>query len=138
VAKSLLTWEKDHPFIETTGGYGKTNATLRMAADTGRGAFPRLLLYADPADGHPSLEIFVKQMISTSPYDRDEARQRLMADLRGLDIPRLQAEGIRSGIWPGIPLDELTNGRLDRLLSVIDRWIVDVRAHASEPETRRR
>jgi hypothetical protein len=61
-----------------------------------------------------------------------------MADLRGLRIPRLQAEGIPSGIWPGIPLNELTDGRLDRLLSVLDQWIAGVRAHASEPETHRR
>jgi hypothetical protein len=36
---------------------------------------------------------------------------------------------------PNIPLDELTTGRAERLLSLVDRWIEDVRAHAAEPET---
>jgi hypothetical protein len=96
------------------------------------------MLYADPVYGHPLLEIYIKYMISTSPYDRDEVSQRLIADLRGLSIKRLQAEGIPVGIWPGIPLRELTSGRIDRLLSVLDRWVADVRAHADGPETNRR
>ena len=35
---------------------------------------------------------------------------------------------------PVIPLEQLTGGRASRLLSLVDRWITDVRAHATEPE----
>src|SRR5437764_8931841 len=74
VARSLLAWEKRQRFIEMTGGTGRSNGTLRMDADTGQGAFPRiLLLYAEPLTGHPLLEIHVKNMLSVPPYDRKEA-----------------------------------------------------------------
>ena len=105
-------------FVKMTGGAGKSNGTLRMAADTGQDAFPRiLLLYADPLTDHPSLEIYVKSMISIPPYDRKEAAGRLIAELGGLDIPRLQAADIPDRSQPAIPLSELTGGRVERLLS---------------------
>lgn len=130
VARSLLAWERRQPFIQMTGGTGTSNGTLRIAADTGQGSSLRiLLLYADPVDGHPLLEIHVKNMRSVPPYNHREAADRLVADLGGLGIPRLQAADIPGGTWPSIPLSELTGGRIERLLSLIDRWIDDVRAH---------
>lgn len=128
VARSLLAWEKRQRFVEMTGGAGKSNGTLRMAADTGQDAFPRiLLLYAEPLTNHPSLEIHIKNMLSIPPYDCKEAADRLIADLGRLAIPRLQAADVPGGSWPGIPLSELTDGRFERLLTLIDRWITDVR-----------
>jgi hypothetical protein len=66
VARILLAWEKRQPFIKMTGGTGNTHATLRMAADTGQDASPRilLLLYAEPLTGNSTLEIHVKNMLS--------------------------------------------------------------------------
>lgn len=123
VGKSLLAWEKAQPKVEMTGGRGARVGTLRFAASTGDGAMLRLLLlYADPA-GHPSLEIHVANLLSVPPYDRDEAAGRLLAELRGLGILRLLDDSVQEGIWPGIPLDQLTDGRIERLLAVIDHWI---------------
>jgi hypothetical protein len=34
--------------------------------------------------------------------------------------------------WLGMPLSELTSGRLERFLSVIDQWIAGVRTHAKD------
>ena len=56
-------------------------------------------------------------------------------NLRALGIPRLDAEEALIDKRPNIPLNELTNGRVERLLALVDRWIEDVRAHATEPET---
>jgi hypothetical protein len=129
VARALLAWEKRQPLVEMTGGHGATNGTLRFAADTGDGFFPRvLLLYADPKDGHPSLEIYVKNLLGIAPYDHREAAERFLADLRAVGIPRLLDDHFAGGIWPGIRLSELTDGRIESLLAVIDRWIDDVRA----------
>jgi hypothetical protein len=36
---------------------------------------------------------------------------------------------------PNIPLDELTEGRIEHLLALVDQWINDIRAHTAEPET---
>jgi excisionase family DNA binding protein len=36
-----------------------------------------LLLYADPDDNHPSLEIYVKNLTIASPYDQKMAVERL-------------------------------------------------------------
>jgi hypothetical protein len=94
-----------------------------------------LSLYGSPHDGFPMLEIRVKRMCRTPPYNRNETRARLMADLRALGIPRLEAEDALTDKRPNIPLNELTSGRVEQLLSVVDRWIDDVRAHAGEPET---
>jgi hypothetical protein len=111
---------------------------LRFVADTGDGIFPRvLLLYADPYDGHPSLEIYVKDLLSVQPYNRKESADRFLADLRALDIPRLLDGQFPSGSWPGVPLDQLTDRRIERLLTVIDRWIDDVRAQTSQRTMRR-
>jgi hypothetical protein len=128
VGKALLAWEEGQPLVEMTGGSGMRNGTLRFAADTANGAFPRvLLLYADPDDGHPSLEIYVKNLLSVPPYNRKEAAEGLLADLRALGIPRLLDDDIPGATWPGIPLTQLTDGRIERLLAVIDRWIDNVR-----------
>jgi hypothetical protein len=81
------------------------------------------------------LEIRVKRMCRTPPYNRADDRARLTADLRALGVPRLEAEVALTDKRPNIPLDELTSGRVERLLSIVDRWIEDVRAHAGEPET---
>lgn len=119
VAGSPLAWETRQPLVEMTGGRGLRNGTLRFAADTGDGAFLRVfLLYADPHDGHPSLEIYVKNLLSVSPYDHKEAAQRFSADLRALGIPRVLDDHFPGGTWPGIPLIQLTDGRIDRLLTV--------------------
>jgi hypothetical protein len=69
------------------------------------------------------------------PYNRHETRARLVAELQSLGIPRLNAEPDLPTKRPNIPLEELTSGRAERLLSLTDRWIDDVRAHTAEPET---
>jgi hypothetical protein len=74
-------------------------------------------------------------MCQTPPHDRQHYRGQLTGGLRALDIPRLDRERDLSGLRPEIPLSELTAGRLDRLLALIDHWITDVRAHATELET---
>src|SRR5215475_13656904 len=63
-----------------------------------------------------------------------ELQKRLAADLRALGIPRLDGEQNLMNKRPNIPLDQLTNGRAERLLAIVDSWLRDVRAHAAEPE----
>lgn len=74
-------------------------------------------------------------MCRTPPYNRQQAREQLIADLRALGIPRLDREANLVDKRPEIPLSDLTGDRLERLLALLDRWITDVRAHAAEPET---
>ena len=81
------------------------------------------------------LEIRVNQMCSTPPYLRQETRARLTADLHTLGIPRLDAEQALADKRPNIPLDQLTSGRAERLLGLMEGWLRDVRAHALEAET---
>jgi hypothetical protein len=74
-------------------------------------------------------------MCRTPPHNRQQYRSRLTAGLHALGILRLDRETDLSGLRPEIPLSELTADRLDRLLTLIDRWITDARVHAAEPET---
>ena len=74
-------------------------------------------------------------MCSTPPYIRAEDQEHLTANLRALGVPRLDDEPALTGKRPNIPLDQLTSGRIEGLLSVVDQWIGDVRAHAADPET---
>jgi hypothetical protein len=48
--------------------------------------------------------------------------------------PRIDAEPELGAKRPNIPLDQLTVGRAENLLSLIDRWIIEVQGHATEPE----
>jgi hypothetical protein len=75
-----------HPHIRITGGRGVSYPSLTMAADSGQSASPFravLSLYGALTGELPMLEIRIRQMCATPPYDRDEARVRLMGDLRG-------------------------------------------------------
>jgi hypothetical protein len=48
--------------------------------------------------------------------------------MTALGIPRLDREDVLCHKRPEIPLAELTHGRVERLLALIDRWFGDVRA----------
>ena len=62
----------------TNGSKGGRNRALRFAADAGDGAISGvLLLYADPDDNHPWLEIYVKTLIIVPPHDQKKAVERL-------------------------------------------------------------
>jgi hypothetical protein len=138
VAGTVWDWATANPYIRVTGGTGLNYPSLTLSADTGRSTsrFRGVLsLYGSPHGGQPMLEIRVKRMCRTPPYNRNEVRARLVADLQALGVPRLETEEFLTDKRPNIPLDELTGGRAERLLSLTDRWIEEVRAHAGEPET---
>jgi hypothetical protein len=114
VAGVVCDWATAHPYIRIIGGIGLSYPSLTMSADSGRSTSRWrgvLSLYGSPHSGSPMLEVRVKQMCETSSYNRNETRGPLSRDLRGL------------------------SGRVERLLSVVDRWIEDVRAHTGDPET---
>ena len=122
VATALVGWAAGHPRIGIKGGRGLTDRSLTMYADSGRGK-GMLSLYAAENGGGPMLELRIEQICSVPPYDRDEARDQLMDDLHALGIPRLDAEHIPTAIRPSIPLAQLTSGRLERLLTLVDRCL---------------
>ena len=81
------------------------------------------------------LEVRLKRICRTPPYNQPEARSQLITDLRGLSVPRLDTEPAPAARRPNIPLDELTAGRAERLLNLVDQWIENIRAHAEDAET---
>jgi hypothetical protein len=137
VASSIRDWAETHPHLQIAGGTGVAYPSIIMSADSGR---PRsryrgvLALYGSPAGEPPMLEIRVKRMCRTPPYNRTEERSRLITDLKRLGIQRLDTEADLAGKRPNIPLTQLTGGRAQQLLALVDRWTDDVRAHAGEPE----
>jgi hypothetical protein len=137
VASAVHGWAEQHPHIHIAGGTGVSYPSITMSADSGRtrSRFRGVLsLYASPGGGTPTLEIRVKRMCRTPPYNRTEMRTRLVSDLKSLGIPRLDTEEALPDKRPNIPLEEFSGGRAERLLALVDRWIDDIRAHASEPE----
>jgi hypothetical protein len=116
----------------TIKGDGRSGREQRPTGSRWRGV---LALYANPHGGAAALEVRVKRMCRTPPYNRQHNRDRLIAGLRALGIPRLDREPDLAGVRPEIPLSELTADRLDGLLALIDQWITEVRAHSTEPET---
>ena len=122
VARAVVGWANSHPRIRIKGGKGRFDRALTMYADPGRGKGV-LSLYAAENGGGPMLELRIEQICSMPPYDSDEARVQLTADLRALDIPRLDHEEILAAPRPNIPLDQLTGGRLECLLILVDRCI---------------
>ena len=127
------------PHLRLAGGTGPSYPSFTVEADSARTAGSRwrgvLALYASPHGGPPALEVRIKTMCRTPPYDRQQYRSRLTTGLHALGIPPLDRETDLSSLRPEIPLSELTADQLDRLLALIGYWITDVRAHADEPET---
>jgi hypothetical protein len=138
IARAVTGWAAG-PYLRLAGGTGPSYPSFTIEADSGRTGGSRwrgvLALYASPHSGPPALEIRVRAMCRTPPYDRQPCRSRLTEGLYALGIPRLDREADLSGLRPEIPVSDLTAGRLDRLLALICRWVTDVRAHAAEPET---
>jgi hypothetical protein len=137
VAEAVIDWAVAQPYIQIGGGTGISYPSITMSADSGRASSRYrgvLSLYGSPNGERPFLEVRLKRMYSTPPYVRAEDRERLTANLRALGIPRLDAEPALADRRPNIPLDQLTSGRLEGLLSVVDQWVGDVRAHAADPE----
>ncbi|HEY6309861.1 MAG TPA: hypothetical protein VIY52_03520 [Streptosporangiaceae bacterium] len=138
VANAVINWAAAHPYIQISGGTGISYPSITMSADSGRASWRYrgvLSLYGSPNGERPFVEIRVKRMCSTPPYLGAEDEERLTANLRALGIPRLDDEPALADKRPNIPLDQLTGGRIEGLLSVVDQWIGDVRAHAADPET---
>ena len=137
IARTVTGWAAG-PYLRLAGGTGPSYPSFTVEADSGRSGGSRwrgvLALYASPHGGPPALEVRVRTMCRTPPYNRQQYRSRLTAGLHALGISRLDRETDLSGLRPEIPLSELTAGRLDRLLALIGHWITDVRAHAAEPE----
>jgi len=135
VGDAVHSWAAAHPRIRITGGTGTSDRSFTMAADTGRGTSPYLgvlSLYATPRGGRPFLEIRIRAMLAVPPYDRSPARERLIADLHTMAIPRLQEPNALTSERPNIPLSELTGGRITALLPIIDQWIDNVRAYPAK------
>lgn len=122
IARAVVGWASSHPCIQIKGGRGKTDRAFTMHADSGRGKGV-LSLYAAENGGGPMLELRIEQICSMPPYDSNEAHVQLKADLQALGIPRLDVEEILTATRPNIPLDQLTGGRLERLLTLVDRCI---------------
>jgi hypothetical protein len=62
-------------------------------------------------------------------------RAHLTAQLRALGIPHLESDPALASRRANVPLNRLTGGRVQQLLSLIDQWIIDIQAHAAEPQT---
>jgi hypothetical protein len=123
VARALIGWANSHyPCIRIKGGKGDKDPSLTMYADSAQGKGV-LSLFAAENGGGPMLELRILQIRSMSPYDSDEAHVQLTADLRALGIPRLDYEKILAADRPNIHLNQLTGGRLERLLTLVDRCI---------------
>jgi hypothetical protein len=138
IARTVTGWAAN-PHLRLTGGTGPSYPSFTVEADSARTTGSRwrgvLALYASPHGGPPTLEVRIKRMCRTPPYNRQRYRDQLTSSLHTLGIPRLDREADLCGLRPEIPLGELTAERLDRLLALIDQWITDVRAHSAEPET---
>jgi hypothetical protein len=138
VADAVLEWAAARPHIRVTGGTGLSYPSVTMYADSGpAGSRPSgvLSLYASPGGEQPILEIRVKQMCSMPPYDQADTREHLIAQLRALGIPHLEADPALASRRPNIPLGQLTGGRVQQLLALTDEWITGIRAHAAGPQT---
>jgi hypothetical protein len=140
VARTVSDWAASQPHIKVSGGHGVSYPSFTLSADTGHGRSPFvgvLSLYASPNKGErPMVEVRVKQMCQTPPYNGPEQRERLTADLRGLGVPRLDIEQNLTDKRPNIPFEELTDGRLERLLAIVGDWVeaVWVNEAVSAPE----
>ena len=89
VAQAVAGWATVHPQIRITGSTGLSYPSITTAADSGRSRsrFRGVLsLYGSPGGEHPTLEIRVRRMCRTPPYNQRQTRDRLTAELLALQI----------------------------------------------------
>lgn len=133
VAAAVRDWALANPHVEIVGGIGVKDRGFTVTADTGPGPSrrrPLLSVYSSPYGGPPMLEIQVRLMRTLPPYDHADEWAALVASIRALGIPRLASESDFTGIRPNIPVDQLTGGRVQRLLALVEQWLDNVRARA--------
>ena len=136
VAVTVCDWAAARPYIRVTGGTGLSYPSLTMSADTTRS---------------PSRYRSVLSVCQPARRTRD-ARDPGQADVPNASLPSARHASALPGRpdqpWhppdrrrartrshaANIPLQQLTVGRAEKLLSLIDRWIIDVQGDATEPE----
>ena len=105
IARTVAGWAAG-PHLRLVGGTGPSYPSFTVEADCGRTGGSRwrgvLALYASPHGGPPALEVRVKTMCRTPPYNRQQYRNRLTEGLHALGIPRLDRETDLSGLRPEI------------------------------------
>jgi hypothetical protein len=115
LAAVLLDWAKAHKnTVRVTGGMGVSYPSLVLSVDSGRSTSrfrPVLTLYGSPHGGRPMLEVRVARMCQTSPYDHPEQQRQLMAKLRELAIPRLEAVEVPTDKRPNIHAERTKRGK---------------------------
>jgi hypothetical protein len=124
VAQAIAAWAQSHPYIEIRGGVGQHDPSFTMHADTGLAPLSSsgvLSLWTKSQD-KTFLEVRIRQMVNFRP----DARVELTAVLRSLDVPEKAIAKER----PGIALADLTEGRVQQLLTVMDQWIENARRSA--------
>lgn len=125
VVGTVAAWAEANPHVRIVGGVGQSDPAFTMHADTGLVPPSKsgvLSLWTKNQD-RAFLEIRIMQMNNLLPSDRDW----LTAELRALGVPDEAIAKER----PGIPVGDLADGRVQRLLAVVDRWIEDARRHAA-------
>jgi hypothetical protein len=130
-AETIAAWVDAHPHLTARGGRG-ANPSFIVYAGIGpaTGAESEILTLWTAKGDIPQLEIQIRKLLGTAPYDRSGTGPKLIAELRTLGIPRLDSEKVFAMDRPSIRLSELTDGRLEQLLAVVDRWIETVRQSA--------
>ena len=106
VASVVHGWAQQHPHVQISGGTGVSYPPILMSADSGRDQSRYrgvLALYASPPRETPGLEIRTKRICRTPLYRTAGLRARLVTDLQGLGIPRLDTEDALTGKRPNIP-----------------------------------
>lgn len=76
-----------------------------------------------------------EQLRSWFEGDDPKGAVNRLADWLGRSEDEPEVWPMSSGKRPEIPLAELTDGRAEHLLALVDRWLEEVRAYAAEPET---
>lgn len=130
-ARTVLDWAVKNERVTITGGVGLHSPSCTIAVDMGIKRSRQvgvLSLYGSSDGASPVLEVRLKRMARY--LRRRELRVRLLADLNTLRIPRLVGDDTLLQERPSIPLDQLTDGRVERLLALVDRWITEERAMA--------
>ena len=113
IARNVTGWAAG-PHLRLAGGTGPSYPSFTVEADSGRTGGSRwrgvLALYASPHGGPPALEVRVKTMCRTPPYNRQQYRSRLTHRAQPLPIcsagritarSRRGVGGGRTGdLWP--------------------------------------
>ncbi|MBV9100104.1 MAG: hypothetical protein JOZ46_01350 [Candidatus Dormibacteraeota bacterium] len=137
VAERVVAWAKGIDGMALHGGRGAAYPAFTCVYDTHQEKFREraILMVQGGPDDFAQLELRLRRLRRNPAYRGAEARKHLEALVRATGVPRIVQGYEQRQPRPNIPLAEITEEQLARVLALCDDWCATIRAQPPEATT---